>query len=127
MLWVEHLVAVHDGDEVFGFREIDNVMGIAWEHVDSLDVVATHFEVEDFVTADAAHLNEAMTFDDNKLFPFRMMPMLPFGNAWLTDVDADLTGMCGVDEFCEGTSCIDIHFQWEGYLIFGKVAKVGGI
>ena len=36
---VEDLIAVHHGDEVLGFGEIDDVVGVAGEHVDGFDLV----------------------------------------------------------------------------------------
>ena len=37
---VEDLVAVHNSYEVLGVGEVDDVVGVAWEHDDGLDVVA---------------------------------------------------------------------------------------
>ena len=37
---VEDLVAVHDCYEVLGVGEVDDVVGVAGEHDDGLDVVA---------------------------------------------------------------------------------------
>ena len=37
---VEDLVAVHNCYEVLGVGEVDDVVGVAWEHDDGLDVVA---------------------------------------------------------------------------------------
>ena len=43
---IEDLVAVHDGDEVLGIGEVDDVMGVTREHDDGLNVVATYLIVE---------------------------------------------------------------------------------
>ena len=43
---IEDLVAVHDGYKVLGVGEVDDVVGVAREHDDGLDVVATYLEVE---------------------------------------------------------------------------------
>ena len=45
---IEDLVAVHDGDEVLGIGEVDDVVGIAREHDDRLYLVTTYLIVEDF-------------------------------------------------------------------------------
>ena len=37
---IEDLVAIHDSYEVLGVGEVDDVMGVAREHDDGLDVVA---------------------------------------------------------------------------------------
>ena len=39
-LRIEDLVAVHDGDEILGVGEVDDVVGVAGEHDDGLDSVA---------------------------------------------------------------------------------------
>ena len=37
---IENLVAIHDCYEILGVGEVDDVMGVAREHDDGLDVVA---------------------------------------------------------------------------------------
>ena len=37
---VEDFVAIHDGDEILGVGEVDDVVGVAGEHDDGLDSVA---------------------------------------------------------------------------------------
>lgn len=118
---IEYLVAVHDGDEVFGIGEVDDVVGVAGEHDDTLDFVTTHLVVEDFVGAFLAELDEAVACNNNKLFPFGVMPMLALGDAGLGDVDAYLSAVEGVDEFGERTAGIDVHLQIEDSLFLGKV------
>ena len=98
---IEYLVAVHDGDEVFGIGEVDDVVGVAGEHDDTLDFVTTHLVVEDFVGAFLAELDEAVARDDDELFPLGVVPMLALGDAGLGDVDAYLSAIEGVDEFGE--------------------------
>ena len=44
---VEDLIAVHDGYEVLGVGEVDDVVGVTWEHDDRLDLVTRYFIVED--------------------------------------------------------------------------------
>ena len=48
---VEDLVAVHDGYEVFCVAQINDIVCVAREHVDGLDVVAGDLELDDFVGA----------------------------------------------------------------------------
>ena len=60
-------------------------------------------------------------------FPFGVVPVLPFGYAWLADVDAHLTTIKGVDEFGEGTSVIYVHLQREGDLLLREIAEVGAV
>lgn len=49
LVGVKYLIAVHHRDEVFGLTEVDDVMCVAWEHVDALDVVARDFKFDDFI------------------------------------------------------------------------------
>lgn len=118
---IEYLVAVHDGDEVFGVGEVDDVVGVAGEHDDGLDFVTTHLVVEDFVGAFLAELDEAVARNDDELFPFGVMPMLSLGDTWLRDVDAYLSAVEGVNQFGERTAGIDVHLQVEDGLFLGKV------
>ena len=60
-LRIENFVAIHDGDEVLGVGEVDDVVGVAGEHDDGLDFVAAHFVVPDFIRSLLAELNKAMT------------------------------------------------------------------
>ena len=39
-LRIEDFVAIHDGDEILGVGEVDDVVGVAGEHDDGLDSVA---------------------------------------------------------------------------------------
>ena len=118
---IENLVAVHDGDEVFGIGEVDDIVGIAGKHDDGLDFVTTHLVVEDFVRALFAELDEAVARNDDKLFPLGVVPMLALGDAGLGDVDAYLSAVEGVDEFGERTTLVNIHLQVEDGLFLGKV------
>lgn len=49
LVGVKDLVAVHHRDEVFCLAEVYDVVGIAREHVDALDVVARDFKFDDFI------------------------------------------------------------------------------
>lgn len=124
---IEYLVAVHDGNEVFGVGEVDDVVGVAGEHDDGLDFVTTNFIVQHFVCAFLAELDEAVARNDDELFPFGVMPMLSLGDTWLRDVDAYLSAVEGVDEFGERTTLVNIHLQVEDGLFFGQVAQEGAI
>lgn len=118
---IKYLVAIHDGDEVFGVGEVDDVVGVAGEHDDTLDFVTTHLVVEDFVGAFLAELDEAVAGDDDELFPLGVVPMLALGDAGLGDVDAYLSAVEGVNQFGERAAGIDVHLQIEDSLFLGKV------
>ncbi len=60
-LRVELFVCPHEGYEIFGFREIDDIMRIAGQHMDRLDPIAGDFKFEDFVGADLTLLDQPVT------------------------------------------------------------------
>ena len=104
-------------------------MGVTWEHVDGLDVVAIDFPFEDFAfgVIEVTLLDEAVAFDDDELLPFGMVPMLTFGDAGLADVDADLSAVEGMNQLGKATAVIDVHLQREGSLLVRQVAEVGAV
>ena len=104
-------------------------MGVAWEHVDGLNVVAVNFPFEDFAfgVVEVALLNKAVAFDDNELLKLGVVPVLTLGDAGLADVDADLACVEGMNQLGEAAAVIDIHLQREGSLLIGQVAEVGAV
>ena len=70
------------GYQVFGVREVNDVVGVTWKHDDTLDFVATYFIVQHFVCAFLAELDESVTCNNDKLFPLGIVPMLTFSNTW---------------------------------------------
>ena len=111
LIGVKDFVAIHYCYEVFGVGEVDDVVSVAREHDDRLYLVAADFIVEDFGSGVVlvAELDESVTADYDELFPLGVVPMLTFGDAGLGDVDAYLSAVEGVDQFCERTSIIDVH------------------
>ena len=53
---VEDFIAVHHRDQVLGVGEVDDVMRIAWEHVNHLDVVAAYLKLDDLIRSQSSHL-----------------------------------------------------------------------
>ena len=118
---IEDFVAVHDGNEVLGVGEVDDVVGVAREHDDGLNLIARDFILYDTILANSdvvgfrwfqsfrrfhvrifgAKLNESMTADYDEGLPLAVMPMLALGDSWLGDVDAHLAMREGVEEFGE--------------------------
>ena len=96
-LRIENFVAIHDGDEILGVGEVDDVVGVAGEHDYGLDAVAADFVVEYFVGAFFAELDESVAADYDELFPLGVVPVLAFGDAGFGDVDRHLAGAEGVD------------------------------
>ena len=127
-LWVEDFVAVHDGHEVFGVAQIDDVVGVAREHDDGLDLVARYFIVENLGirVGFVSQLNEAVTGNDSEVLELAVMPVLALGDSRLGDVDADLTMSEGVEELGEAASGIDIHFVAVYRFLLWEVREIGG-
>ena len=123
LIRVEYLVAVHYCYQVFGVGEVDDVVCVTREHDDRLYLVATYFIVQHFVCAFLAELDESVTCHNDKLFPFGIVPMLTFSDTRLGDIDAYLTTVEGVNQFCERSTRVNIHFQVEDSLVLGQIAK----
>ena len=126
---IEDLVAVHHGHQVLGVGEVDDVVGVAGEHVDGLDVVAGDLPFQDlaFGVVEVPLLDEAVALDHDELLELGVVPVLALGDAGLGDVDGDLAGIQGMHELGEGAAVIDIHLQREGHLLLGEIAQVGRI
>ena len=124
---VEEFVGPHEGDEGFGVGEVDDVVGVAGEHVDGLDLVAGDFEVEDFAGADLALLDEGAAADNDEEFPFGVVPVLALGDAGLGDVDAELAVAQGLEELGEGAAGVGVGLEREGDFFLGEVAQEGAV
>lgn len=69
MVGVEQLVRPHEGDEVFGVAEIDDIMRPAGDHVDSFDLVARHLKTDLLIRVDIALFDQCTAADDDEEFP----------------------------------------------------------
>ena len=99
-------------------------MGVSWEHYHALYPVSAHFIFDDFVCSFLAHLNQTVSADHDELFPFGVVPVLAFSNAWLADIYADLAAVEGMHQFSERTPLVYIHLQIEDGFLFRKVAQI---
>ncbi len=122
---VECLVAVHHRDEVFGVREVDDVVGVAREHDYGLYAVAAHFVFENLVGAFLPHLYQAAALDHDELLPLAVVPVLPLGDAGPGDVHAHLAAVWCVHQLGEGAAVVAVHLQVEHGLFSRQVAEVG--
>ena len=87
---VEEFVGPHEGDKGLCVRKVDDVVGVAGEHVDGFDLVARDLEVEDFVCSHLALLDEGFATHHYEELPLCVVPVLAFGHAWVGDVHAEL-------------------------------------
>lgn len=101
-------------------------MGVAGEHDDGLYAVAADFVLKHFVGAFAAHLDQAVTLDDDELLPLAVVPVLALGDSWPGDVDAHLAAIRSMHQLGEGAAGVGVHLQVEGGLVLGQVAQIGG-
>ena len=118
---VKNLVAIHHSDEVVCVGEVDDVVGIAGEHLDGLDFFAADFVVPDFVCAFLAQLDQAVAAYDDEGFPFAVVPVLALGHAGLGDVDAHLAAAERVHQFGERAALVDVHLEVVDGLFLRKV------
>ena len=109
--------------------EVDDVMGIAGEHVDGLDVIAINFPLQHaaFGVIEVTLLDEAVTLDHNELLKLGVVPVLALGYAGLGNVDAHLTGIKGVYQLGEAAAVIYVHPERECGLLVWQVAEVGTV
>ena len=82
-----------------------------------LDILPRDFELQDFVGAQLALLDEAVAVDDNEELPLGVVPVLALGDAGTADVDGDLAAIEGVHQLGEGAAGVNIHLQGEGYFL----------
>ena len=88
---VEDFVAPHHGNKILRVAEVDDVVGVAGEHYHALDALAGNFVFEDLRFAVRSqlvwarvfwpHLDEAVAFDYDELFPFGVVPVLSLGDS----------------------------------------------
>ena len=125
---VENLVAVHDGHEVFGVAQVDDVVGVAREHDDRLYLISAHLIVENLGirVGFVSQLNESMSADYREVLELAVVPMLALGDSGFADVDTHLTMSEGVEELGEAASGIDIHLVViDGFLLW-EVREIDG-
>ena len=102
-------------------------MGVAGKHVDALDVVAAHLELDHLVGADLPFLDEAVAAHYDEELPFGVMPMLTFGNARFANVDGDLTAVQRMDQLGKRATVVHVHLQREGHFLFREIREIRGV
>ena len=124
MIRVKNLVTGHDRHQVFCFRQINNVVCPAGNHVDSLDLIPGNFKLHRFSGVDVPFLNQAMTGNYNEQLPLGVVPVLPLGDARAADVDAHLSAIGGVYQFGEGATVVHVHLEGMFELVGGQIGQV---
>ena len=130
---VEDLVAVHDGDEVLGVREVDDVVGIARKHYHAPDPVAAdlvfkYLRIAVFVQLVGArvlgaHPDKPVALHYDELLPLAVVPVPALGDARSAYVYADLAAASGMDQFRERAPRVTVHLQVEHGPLLRQVAE----
>ena len=124
MAWVEDFVTGHDGYQVLGIAQVDNVVCPAGDHVDGLDFVAGNFKFYRLPRVDVPLLDQAVAVDHDELLPLGVVPVLALGDAGLGNIDAHLAAVGGVDQLGEAAPGIAVHFHGVFELLLGEVSQV---
>ena len=119
MSGIELLVRPHERNEGLGIAQVDDIVRETRQHMDGLDLVARDLELPYLVAADAALLDEAVPRDDDEEFPLAVMPMLPFRDARLGDVHAELPAILRLEKLGEASARILVHLEGKGRLLPG--------
>ena len=127
MLWIKRFICPHDGDEIFGLGEVDDVVRVAGEHLNSGDFFTGHLKFDDFAAADSALLNQTVTGNDDENFRLGVVPVLAADNAGAGDVDGDLSCVLRLQQFRENAAVIDMHVQMAGDALLRQIGQIGGI
>ena len=90
MLRVKDLVAGHDRDQIFRLGQVNDIMRPTGNHVDGFDLIPRDLKFHRFASIDVPLLNQSVTGNHDEQFPFGVVPVLPLGDAGLTDIDACL-------------------------------------
>ena len=104
MIRIKDFICPHHGHKVLGLAQVDNVVGISRQHVDSLNLLPAHFKFDYFIRANLSLLDQAMTGNNNEEFPFAIMPVLSLCNSRLGDIHAELTMVGGLQQLSKASS-----------------------
>ena len=127
MVRVENLVAGHHRHQIFRFRQVDDVVGPAGNHVDGLDLVTGNFKLYRFAGVDVPLLNQSVTSHHNEQLPLGVVPVLSFCDARTADIDGHLTAVGGMHQFRERTAVIHIHLEGVLKLVGGQIGQIQGV
>ena len=124
---IEELVGPHQSNQVLGFAEIDDVVGIAGQHVDRLNVLAADLKFQDLICAQLPLLDQPVAGDHDEELPFGVVPVLALGDAGLGNIDAYLTGIQRMNQLRKTTAVIHVHLEWEGGLLIREIREIRGV
>lgn len=71
--------------------------------------IARDFELDHLACVDVALLDESMPCYHNEKLPFRVVPVLTFGNTGFADIDAHLATVFSVNQLREAAPIVHVH------------------
>ena len=102
-------------------------MGVAREHVDGLDPLAAHLEVQDLVRIDPSLLDQRPAAHHDEQLPLAVVPVLTLRYSRLRDVDAELTALRGLQKLRERAAPVRVHLQGKYRPLLRQVAQISGV
>ena len=119
MIWIKDFVSPHECYEVFCLRQIDDVVGVSRKHMDSLDAISAHLELDHFIRPDLSLLDHTVTRNYNEELPLCVMPVLSLGDTRLGNVHRKLTMIGCLKQLRKAAAIITIHLKIECNIILG--------
>ena len=109
MTGIKGLIGPHHRHQILGVAEVDDVVGVSWQHMDGLNLLPAHIMSKDGirlsvrVRSHLPFLDTGMTGHDDEEFPFGVVPVLALGDARLADIDRYLAAGGCLDQLRKGT------------------------
>ena len=127
MVQVKDFIAGHHRHQILRLTQVDDVVGPAGNHVNSLDFIPGNLKLHRFPGVDIPFLNQAVTGDHNEKLPLGVVPVLPLGDARTADVDAHLSTVGGMHQFSEGATVVHVHFEGVLKFVRRQIGQVQGV
>ena len=109
------------------FRQIDDIVSPAGNHVDCLDLIARNLKLHRFSGVDVPLLNQSVTGNHDEQLPLRVVPVLPLRDARAADIDGHLTAIGGMHQFSKRATVVHVHFQSVLKFVGGQIGQVQGV
>ena len=110
MIGIELLVRPHQGDEVLGVTQIDDIVRPAGDHVNGFDLISRNLKANLLIRMDIALLDQGASRYDDKKLPLRVMPVLTLCDAGLTDIQAELSVIGGFQQLGERAAVVIFYY-----------------
>lgn len=81
MIGIKNFICPHHGHKVLCLAQVDDVVRVSRQHVDSLYPVSAHLKLDNLIGSNLPLLNKSMTGNYDEKLPLAVMPVLPLGNA----------------------------------------------